>query len=59
MGGKWLSAALQSVLILLAFMPFVALGFLMRGVDLLALGVVLVTVIASSPLALLVHAKKN
>jgi hypothetical protein len=48
MGGKWLSAALQSVLILLAFMPFVALGFLMRGVDLLALGVVLVTVIASS-----------
>lgn len=48
LGGKLLSAVLQSLLILLAFMPFVALGFLMRGVDLLALGVVLVIVMAGS-----------
>lgn len=40
-GGKLLSAALQSTLMLSAFLPFIALGFLMRGVDLAAVLVVL------------------
>jgi hypothetical protein len=35
--GKWWAGVLQSVLLVAAFAPFVALGFLMRGVDLFAL----------------------
>jgi hypothetical protein len=35
--GKWWSGVLQSLILVAAFAPFVALGFLMRGVDLGAL----------------------
>jgi hypothetical protein len=34
--GKWWAGVLQSLLLVAAFAPFVALGFLMRGVDLVA-----------------------
>jgi len=34
--GKWWAGVLQSLLLVAAFAPFVALGFLMRGVDLAA-----------------------
>jgi hypothetical protein len=37
MAGKWWAGVLQAALLVAAFAPFVALGFLMRGVDLVAI----------------------
>jgi len=47
-GGKIFAAALQSALLLAAFLPFIALGFLMRGVDLLSVFVVLLVLYCAS-----------
>jgi len=52
--GKLLSAQIQTILFFSAFTPFLVLAFLLRGVDLLAMGVILVaTLLASGLLCML------